>query len=91
MKMAEMERSPQEQAAHFPPEVHVLDEATTEEVDNEMDSKKEDVTCSEAYVDKGTTEELENETDSKEEDVNCSTAETSQYTIIRILKLLLDF
>lgn len=65
MKMTETERSPQEHAADFPPEVHVVDEATTEEVDNE--------------------------TDSEEEDVNCSTAEMSKYTIIRILKSLLDF
>ena len=65
MTMTEAERNTEEHAAHLPPKVHVVDEATTEEIDNK--------------------------TDSKEEDVNCSTAETSKYTIIRILKSLLDF
>lgn len=46
-KNTEVERIPQEHAVHFFPEVHVVDEATTEElttswqdVENEMDSKE---------------------------------------------------
>ena len=41
--MTEMERSPQEHAAHFQPEVQVVDEATTEEVDSKTESKEEDL------------------------------------------------
>ena len=88
-KLTEEERGPQEHTAHFFPEAHV-DEDTTEEPEKEY-SEEEPLNASEVHgVDEATTKELENETYSKEEVVNCSTAETSEYTIIRILKSLVN-
>ena len=83
-------RSTQEHTAHFLPGAHV-DEATKEEPENEY-SEEEEVNASAEFhgVDEATTRKLDNDTYSEEEVVNCSTAETSEYTIITILKSLVN-